>query len=199
MTSASPDRAAAFLPDAKGAAAPPAPLPPGSRAGRPAPGAPVLGAGHPQTGETAEGAVSPAPADASIGGDGASAGARTWVLELPAGMKLLSLNGRVHWSEQRRRAYWLKEAAWAVAKRAKVPPLGRVSIVIEYQPPDRRHRDADNVGAASGKHAIDGLVAAKVIEDDESPRYVTGIQYVMGPVHPGGRLVLHITQAEALP
>jgi hypothetical protein len=109
-------------------------------------------------------------------------------------MKTLSLNGRLHWAEQRRRAAGLKKAAWAMALKARVPHLDRVSVIVEYQPPDKRHRDADNIPAASGKHCIDGIVAAKIIPDDESPRYVADIRYRLGPMYPHGRLVLHITE-----
>jgi crossover junction endodeoxyribonuclease RusA len=122
------------------------------------------------------------------------AGPRTWTLELPAGMKLLNPNSRYHWADRSSRSAALKQAAWALALSRKLPHLDRVSVVVEYQPPDRRHRDADNAAAASGKPCIDGLVAAGVLEDDESPRYVSEVTYRIGPVHPGGRLVLHITE-----
>lgn len=123
---------------------------------------------------------------------------RSWMLELPPGLKLLSLNDRLHYYERNRRAASIKKAAWAMALQAKIPPLARVSVVVEYQPPDGRHRDADNIPAASGKHAIDGIVAAGILPDDESPRYVADLRYRLGPVHPGGRLVLHITELAAL-
>jgi len=122
---------------------------------------------------------------------------RTFTLELPAGLKTLSLNDRHHWSEKNRRAAELKKAAWAMALKAKVPHLERVSLVVEYQPPDKRHRDGENVPIASGKHAIDGLVAAGVIPDDECPRYVAGIWCTIGEVFPKGRLVLHLTEVAA--
>jgi hypothetical protein len=114
-------------------------------------------------------------------------------------MKLLSLNGREHWSERNRRAQALKKAAWAMALQAKVPRLNRASIVVEYQPPDRRHRDAENTCAASGKAAVDGLVAARVLPDDECPRYVAWIRYTIGVQFPRGRLVLYVTELPGLP
>lgn len=118
---------------------------------------------------------------------------RTWRLELPAGLPLLSLNGRLHWAEQRRRARGIKDAAWALAKQQKIPPLASVRIDVQYQPPDRRRRDHDNVPTVSGKHAIDGIVLAGVLPDD-CPPYVSALSYAIGPVHPGGRLVLTITE-----
>jgi len=112
-------------------------------------------------------------------------------------MKLLSLNGREHWSERARRTEALKTAAWAVAHRAKIPMLDRVSVVVEYQPPDRRRRDAENTCAASGKAAIDGIVAAGLLEDDACARYITEITCRIGLVYPRGRLVLYLTEVAA--
>jgi len=122
---------------------------------------------------------------------------RAWTVELPAGMDLLSLNGRLHWAEKNRRTRELKKAAWAITRMNLVPHLERASIVVEYQPPDRRHRDADNAGTASGKACIDGIVAAGVLDDDECPRYVSDVRYTIGPVFPRGRLVLHVTEVAA--
>jgi hypothetical protein len=41
---------------------------------------------------------------------------------------------------------------------------------------------------------LDGLVAAGVIEDDECPRYVTGVYCTIGQQCPGGRLVLKVSE-----
>lgn len=123
---------------------------------------------------------------------------RRWVLELPAGMELLSLNGREHWAARNRKTQALKQAAWVLARRAKIPRLERAFITVEYQPPDRRRRDAENTCAASGKACADGLVAAGVLEDDECPRYVTGIYCTIGERYPKGRLVLTITEVTGL-
>jgi crossover junction endodeoxyribonuclease RusA len=118
---------------------------------------------------------------------------RTFRLEMPAGMALLSLNDRLHWSERNRRGQDLRKAMWAIAKRARIPVLERVSIVVEYQPPPLgRSRDADNL-AVSGKYCIDGLVSAGVIPDDNS-RHVTSVTCCLGAPFPKGRLVLHIEE-----
>jgi crossover junction endodeoxyribonuclease RusA len=122
-----------------------------------------------------------------------SPGPRTFTIALPAGLKLLSLNGREHWSERARRTESLKKAAWAMTLQAKIPRLDRVSVVVEYQPPDHRRRDADNP-APSAKACIDGIVAAGVLTDDACPRYVTGIQSTIGEPYPKGRLVIHLTE-----
>jgi hypothetical protein len=111
-------------------------------------------------------------------------------------MKLLSQNGRLHHMERHRRFQALKKAAWAMAISRKVPRLERAEIVVEYQPRSSQDTDPDNVPPASGKPCIDGLVAAKVLPDD-SERYVASVKGIIGPRHPGGRIVLHVTELPA--
>lgn len=175
------------------------------RTGTPAPLSPPRGAGTStspppeptQAGFPAAGTRAPAgdaPA-AAVSPRASLAGSRTWTIELPAGMKLLSLNGRIHWSERRRRNQAIKDAAIILARQAKIPPLSRVCVVAEYQPPDRRRRDPDNIMAAA-KSAIDGIAAAGVLPGDDS-RYVAEVTCRIGEPFPKGRLVLHLTEEAA--
>jgi crossover junction endodeoxyribonuclease RusA len=119
---------------------------------------------------------------------------RTYTIALPPGLPLLSLNDRGHWAARYRRSEALKKAAWALALQQKIPRLERVSVVAEYQPPDRRRRDSDNP-VASVKAAIDGIVAAGCLPGDDSPRYVESVTCRIGPLHPKGRIVLYLTEA----
>jgi crossover junction endodeoxyribonuclease RusA len=119
---------------------------------------------------------------------------RTWTIALPAGMRLLSLNDRHHWSVKGRITRDLRVAAWTLARQAKIPPLAQAKVTVEYQPPPTtRRRDLDNVGPASGKPAIDGIRDAHVLEDDDT-RYLTEVTYRIGEPFPKGRLVLTITE-----
>lgn len=112
-------------------------------------------------------------------------------------MKMLSLNSRMHWAEKGRVTRDLRKAAWALAKAARIPPLERARVVVEYQPPQvTRRRDLDNVPPASGKPAIDGVVDAGVLPDD-APPYLTEITYRLGEPYPRGRLVLHVIEVQA--
>ena len=120
---------------------------------------------------------------------------RTFTIALPAGLKLLSLNDRLHFGERHRRTQDLKRAACVMALSKKIPRLERVSVVVEYQPRDRRHRDADNI-AASAKALIDGLRAGKILPEDDS-RHVTEVTCRIGEPYPLGRLVLHLTEVTA--
>jgi hypothetical protein len=138
----------------------------------------------------------PAGASDPIVSPPAGSTGRTYSIALPAGMKLLSLNGREHWASRHRRSQALKQAAWALAKQAKIPPLERVIVIAEHRPPDRRHRDADNI-AISVKACLDGIVAAGVLPDDECPRYVSKIVCTIGEPYPKGMLVLYLIEVGA--
>ena len=122
---------------------------------------------------------------------------RTWTITLPPGLKMLSLNGRYHWSERDRRNKAFMKAAWAMALQAKIPRLDRVIVTAEYQPPDRRARDADNIALAA-KSGIDGLVKAGVLPDDDSS-HVLRVECRIGEPYPRGRLVLHVTEITGPP
>jgi len=213
------DPAASVPPDA---AVPVSAIPPGA-AGRDVPVSPVAGASPhsssprerhaarkagPGTGEADPGIhmhASPGRGRARTPAAGAGASpvpaaglqGRMWTLELPAGLPLLSLNGREHWAARHRKTQALKDAAIVMARKTRLPRLEHVSIVAEYQPPDRRRRDADNP-VASVKAAIDGIVAAGCLPGDDSPRYVAEITCRIGPVYPKGRLVLHIAELPPL-
>ena len=109
-------------------------------------------------------------------------------------MRLLSLNSRLHWAEKGRITRDLRLAAWALARQARIPPLGRAKVTVEYQPPPvTRRRDLDNVPPASGKPCIDGIRDAKVLADD-STEYLTEVTYKIGEPYPKGRLLLTITE-----
>jgi crossover junction endodeoxyribonuclease RusA len=143
--------------------------------------------------------------DAIAGWLQAQAGGRTWSLALPAGVPLLTANQRHHWAVRNRVTGELRGHAWAAAQRAGVPRLDVVVVVGEYQPPDRRKRDGEN-WAPSVKACIDGLrdlraygrvVQQRVLADDDAG-HVLAAPCVIGPVvYPGGRLILHVTEAVA--
>lgn len=121
--------------------------------------------------------------------------ARTWTVQLPPRLALLNSNHRIHYRTRADRTRAIRMTANACARRVRVPRLERAQIVAEYRPPDRRRRDVHNL-YPSAKAAVDGLVDAGVLPDD-SDRYLVGPDMRIGPVEPGGRLVLHITELEA--
>jgi Holliday junction resolvase RusA-like endonuclease len=125
-------------------------------------------------------------------------GLREIAIELPPGMPVLSLNDRMHYARRNNASQQLKTAAWAKALQARLPALQRAEVTVEYQPPDRRRRDPDNL-APTGKAAIDGLVLAGVLPDDDS-EHVAAVRYVIGPLyalHPRGRIILRVREVPA--
>lgn len=136
-----------------------------------------------------------AVSDTPGAGEAADAKARTWVIEMPAGMELLNSNHRGHWRRLSRLTKDLRETAGWAARVARVPPLQRAHILAVYLPPDRRRRDPSNL-YPSFKACIDGLVDARVLPDDDA-KHLDGPDMRLGPVAPLGRLVLTITELPA--
>jgi len=78
----------------------------------------------------------------------------------------LSPNARVHWTKKAKAAKSYKAACWVLTKEAKLvaPAEGPIDLDIEFVPPDRRHRDLDNM-LASIKHGLDGVALALGVND----------------------------------
>lgn len=91
---------------------------------------------------------------------------------LPWPPKVLSPNARVHWSAKSKGAKVYRAACFALCKAAKITAPaheGRLHLWLEFFPPDRRHRDDDNM-IASFKSGRDGIADALGIDDK---RFVT--------------------------
>ena len=80
--------------------------------------------------------------------------------------KELSPNSRVHWAKKSKIVKQYRQACWALAMEAKlvIPADEKIKIHITFYPPDRRHRDYDNM-ISSVKAAIDGLADALKVND----------------------------------
>lgn len=89
-------------------------------------------------------------------------------MTLPWPPKELSPNARAHWRKKAPITKAYKEACWALAKEAGLSGLpgytGRLHLWLTFCPPDRRHRDDDNM-IASFKAGRDGLALAMGIDD----------------------------------
>ena len=85
---------------------------------------------------------------------------------LPWPPKELSPNARAHWtvSAKAKKAY--RAACYLLAKQSKVAIdwTGEVHAWIDFYPPDRRHRDDDNMVAAF-KAGRDGMADAMGLDD----------------------------------
>lgn len=114
-----------------------------------------------------------------------------YVVALPAGMKLLNANDRVHWRTRARITKALREAAAATARAAHIPPQERITIRAVLHPHDKRRRDPHN-WYPSYKAAIDGVVDAGVIPDDNG-KHLVSIEVVLGSPVRHTQIALHIT------
>ncbi|PZQ55748.1 MAG: endodeoxyribonuclease RusA [Novosphingobium pentaromativorans] len=86
--------------------------------------------------------------------------------------KRLSPNARLHWRAKvkpkqsaRDGAAWLTAAAPGFQDaKAALPAAGPIPVKVTFFPPDRRHRDDDNM-IASFKAARDGIASALGVDD----------------------------------
>jgi crossover junction endodeoxyribonuclease RusA len=80
--------------------------------------------------------------------------------------KELSPNQKSHWAKKAKFAKQYRLTCWALAKEAKLETSkeGKVYLEITFFPPDKRHRDADNM-VASIKAGLDGLADALQVND----------------------------------
>jgi crossover junction endodeoxyribonuclease RusA len=86
---------------------------------------------------------------------------------LPWPPKELSPNAALHWSKKVKKKKEYRTACWALTLEAKLEaPKGseRFPIEITFYPPDKRHRDADNMVAAI-KSGLDGVADALKVND----------------------------------
>jgi hypothetical protein len=130
---------------------------------------------------------------------------RTWTVELPP-MELLNANQRIHRQAAAKATRLIREKTGWTVFAAKVPKLQRAHILVELRFWEARRRDPAN-WAPSIKAAIDGVVDAGVLEDDDAThldgpdirlgRIDTGLAYatsVTGKRVRLARMVLHITE-----
>lgn len=91
---------------------------------------------------------------------------------LPWPPRALSPNARTHWRKKAPITKAYKQACWALVKEAQIVlpvSVGRLHLWLDFFPPDRRHRDDDNM-IASFKAGRDGIALALGIDDK---RFVT--------------------------
>ena len=112
-------------------------------------------------------------------------------LELPSGLVLLTANERLHWARQRAVTGAIRVATTTLARAAKIPPAQQAWITVVLHPHNRRRLDPHNWGP-SAKAAIDGLVDARVLPDDDY-RHLLAVTFILGTTRQARQLALHIT------
>ncbi|WP_394425502.1 RusA family crossover junction endodeoxyribonuclease [Streptomyces sp. SGAir0957] len=128
---------------------------------------------------------------------------RTFTLTLPRGLKLLNANQRVHHRVRADLTHEIRSAAHtacsenehmraALAAANPHPVLQQAYILGVLHPGSRRRIDPANF-YPSFKAAVDGLVDAGVLEDDDHT-HVVGPDMRIGPIVKGGQLTLVIQE-----
>lgn len=107
---------------------------------------------------------------------------RTWTYTINAPEKWLNANDRPKWRPDTLIAEW-KHNSSALARYTKIPHLTQCTITALLAFPDNRRRDAANY-YPSIKAAIDGLVLAGVLTDDDD-RFVLSLTIARMPYRKG--------------
>ena len=138
------------------------------------------------------------PIDPALGSGSFLVPAESITITLPLPSKCLSPNARAHW---RTKAKAVKEYRWRAcaealeATEAQMPRWTAASIQAVFYHPQRRRRDHDNL-AASLKSAVDGLVDAGLLADDDQITWLPVVKLI-DPEYP--RVMLVVTRTEARP
>lgn len=86
-------------------------------------------------------------------------------LIFPYPPKELNPNSRLHWAKLAAAKKTYRQVCWAIAKESGIKPIdGPIAVHLTFYPPDKRHRDQDNM-IASMKAGLDGLADAMQIND----------------------------------
>lgn len=124
---------------------------------------------------------------------------RPYVIPLPVGLKLINANDRLHYRQKGERTARLRAAAMeavsdcpslmdALAAAKPGPLFQRAHILGVVHPGSNRRADPANL-YPSFKAAVDGLVDAGLVDDDDHTR-VVGPDMRLGTVVKRGQLVL---------
>jgi crossover junction endodeoxyribonuclease RusA len=122
-------------------------------------------------------------------------GPACFTIELPPGLVLLTANERPHWSRRAAVTGGIRVAAATLARAAQIPAAEQAWITVVLHPHNRRRLDPHNWGP-SAKAAIDGLVDAGILPDDDW-RHLLAVTFLLGPTRPARQLSLHITPVAA--
>ena len=113
-------------------------------------------------------------------------------LILPWPPKELSPNARIHWAKKAKITKAYRNMARVLTMQAGIvaPAEGRILLVLEFVPPNRRHRDDDGC-LASFKAGRDGIADALGIDDK---RFVTQFS-LSADVVKGGCVLVRVGEA----
>lgn len=114
----------------------------------------------------------------------------SWTIDLPTSTPL-NLNDREHWRVKAQRVAEVREAVAYLARAEGIPQLDHPRVTLHYSPRDNRRRDVENLVPTS-KAAVDGLVHAGVLCDDDAAHFTPTMPVLCDPNGKRGRLWLLI-------
>lgn len=76
-------------------------------------------------------------------------------------------NARTHWATRARKTRAVRHRVAATARAARMPHLDRAALTVTVATPTARRFDPHNIASTVLKAAIDGLVDAGVLPDDD--------------------------------
>lgn len=123
---------------------------------------------------------------------------RSWTITIPAPDRWLNSNERRDRRADNATVQTWKNAAAVLARKARMPKLGAIHVTATLHFCDRRRRDAPNYYPTI-KAAIDGLVVAEVLDDDDN-LHIHSLTIIPGdPIPkpkygPVGQMVLNIRE-----
>lgn len=121
----------------------------------------------------------------------------SWRLALPPKTKLINANQTLHFRRKAEMVKIIRNAAWTMARHSSIPALQRAHVYFVVHPDTAvKRRDPGN-WAPSAKAAVDGLVDAGVLPDDDSTRLIGPDPRIGQPVK-GSQLVLWITDLDQI-
>lgn len=108
---------------------------------------------------------------------------RTITITLPH-MPYLNSNQRLHWATKARKTRAIREAATLITRNLHQDPMEAVEITAVVHPKTARRFDPHNF-QPTVKAAIDGIVDAQLIADDDATRLVS-VAFRAGEKDPAG-------------
>ena len=110
-------------------------------------------------------------------------------LALPWPDAALSPNSHLHWRARQAAKVLARDTALVLAKKTgvRLDTVEDLELTLILHPPDKRHRDADNVLSAE-KESIDSVCKAAGVDDSQIKRIVLE----WGDVVKGGKIELRL-------
>ena len=121
----------------------------------------------------------------------------SWRITLPPKINLINANQNLHFRRKADLVKVIRNAAWAMARHSNIPALQRAHIFFVVHPDTSIQRRDPGNWAPSAKAAVDGLVDAGVLPDDDSTRLIGPDPRIGDPVK-GSQLVLWITDLDRI-